>query len=58
MAVTFRDDLCDKIRLKETLKKCLEKKREYHINKVVLEHHISESRRQFKTKQPPAFKIN
>ena len=43
--------------LRDTLISCLENKRNKLINQVVIKHHNSEFRRQFKTKPPTAFDI-
>ena len=44
--------------LKETLKQCLEHKKRHLIDKMVINYHTSEFRRQFKTKSPVNFHQN
>ena len=45
-------------RLKETLKKCLESKKHTMVDKMMINHHTSEFRRQFKSKSPADFHTN
>ena len=57
MALTYRDDRCDKIRLKETLKKQLQKRKDQLVDPSLIQHHTSEFRRQFKTKKPTSYNL-
>ena len=43
--------------LRETLRKCLEGKIHKKVNQIVINHHNSEFRRQFKTKAPTSHNI-
>ena len=45
------------LELRETLRKCLEGKLNKKVNQIVINHHNSEFRRQFKTKSPISHNI-